>query len=268
MTRRAVQPGTFFPIDRNAERLSLIPRLLVINPNTSQAVSAMLQRHIQSAVGAALTVDTLTARFGAAYIADEASYAVANHAVLDSWAFAQAQGIEPAAVLIGCFGDPGLFALRDGAGVPVCGLAEAAFSAAAWHGQFAVVTGGNRWRPMLSRLAMALGHGSTLAGIHTVEATGAELAADPVRARELLKQACCEAADRFKAQAVVLGGAALAGMAADIASDVPVPVIDSVGAAAEWAISTLRAPAPELGDSAPGFAVAWQNVSPELAALR
>ena len=243
-------------------------RLLVINPNTSEAVSAMLQRHIQLAVGDAFAVETLTARFGAAYIADEASYAVANHAVLDSWAVAQARRMQPAAVLVGCFGDPGLFALRDGAGVPVGGLAEAAFSAAARHGQFAVVTGGNRWRPMLSRLALALGHGSTLAGIHTVAATGAELAADRPAARRLLRDACCEAAARFKAQAVVLGGAALAGMAAEISAEVPVPVIDSVGAAAEWAIGTLCAPARSVTDGRPSFDVAWQNVSAELAALR
>ena len=244
-----------------------MPRLLVINPNTSEPVTALLQQHLQAAVGDALTVHGLTARFGAAYIADEASYAVANHAVLDSWAVARAQALAPAAVLIGCFGDPGLFALRDGAGVPVCGLAEAAFSAAAWHGQFAVVTGGTRWRPMLSRLAQALGHGSTLAGIHTVEATGPELAADPVRARQLLAEACCEAAERFKARAVVLGGAALAGMAADIAHQVPVPVIDSVVAAADWATAALRAPVRDDG-AVPGFDVTWRNVSPELLALR
>ncbi len=244
-----------------------MPRLLIINPNTSESVTALLQQHLQAAVGDALTVHGITARFGAAYIADEASYAVANHAVLDSWALAQAQALDPAAVLVGCFGDPGLFALRDSARVPVTGLAEVAFAAAAWHGQFAVVTGGNRWRPMLSRLATALGHGSTLAGIHTVAATGAELAADPVRARRLLADACCEAAERFHAKAVVLGGAALAGMAADIADSVPVPLIDSIGAAAAWAVACSHAPTQSL-DHRSGFDVTWRNVSPELSALR
>lgn len=242
-----------------------MPRLLVINPNTSASVTALLQAHVQAAAGDALEVHSLTARFGAPYISCEASYAVANHAVLDTWALAQAQELQPDAVLIGCFGDPGLFALRDGAGVPVSGLAEAAFAAAAWHGRFAIVTGGDRWRPMLQRLAAALGHGQTLAGIHTVAPTGAQLAADPVGARRLLAQACCQAAERFNAQAVILGGAGLAGMAADIASSVPVPLIDSVTAGAEWAIDALRGPARPLAPA--GFGVAWQSVSWELAAL-
>ncbi|RZI91066.1 MAG: Asp/Glu racemase [Variovorax sp.] len=215
-----------------------MPRLLVINPNTSASVTALLQTHVQAAAGDALEVHSLTARFGAPYISCEASYAVANHAVLDTWALAQAQELQPDAVLIGCFGDPGLFALRDGAGVPVSGLAEAAFAAAAWHGRFAIVTGGDRWRPMLQRL---------------------------VGARQLLAQACCQAAERFNARAVILGGAGLAGMAADIASSVPVPLIDSVTAGAEWAIDALRGPARPLAPA--GFGVAWQSVSWELAAL-
>lgn len=242
-------------------------RLLVINPNTSTAISGLLQRHVQAGVGDAFKVQTVTARFGSPYISSEASYAVANHAVLDAWAVTMAADAgRPDAVLIGCFGDPGLFALREGAGVPVGGLAEAAFSAAAWHGRFAIVTGGERWRPMLARLAHALGHTQTLAGIHTVAPSGAQLAADPAGARALLAEACCQAADRFKAQAVILGGAGLAGMAADIASKVPVPVIDSVQAGAQWAIDALRRrDAPRL-DS--GFGVPWQNVSWELAALQ
>ncbi|WP_038202460.1 aspartate/glutamate racemase family protein [Xenophilus azovorans] len=242
-----------------------MPGLLLVNPNTSAGVSGLLQQHMRLALGDAAAVHTLTARFGAPYIACEASYAVAQHAVLDAWAVAQAQGLAPSAVLIGCFGDPGLFALREGAGVPVGGLAEAAFAAAARHGRFAVVTGGERWKPMLQRLAQALGRGERLAGVHTVTPSGAELLADPQGARALLAQACREAAERFRADAVVLGGAALAGMAADIAPQVLVPLVDSVQAGAEWARAAVAQP---LAQDAPaGFGVPWHNVSPELAAL-
>ncbi|MGC1175455.1 MAG: Asp/Glu racemase, partial [Polaromonas sp.] len=53
-------------------------QLLVINPNTSASVSALLQNHVQAAAGLHVRVRTVTARFGAPYIADEASYAVAS----------------------------------------------------------------------------------------------------------------------------------------------------------------------------------------------
>ena len=239
--------------------------LLVINPNTSASINALLQSEVQKGLGPAAKVLTLGARFGAAYIASEASYAVAQHAVLDAWAVTLSKNARPDAVLIGCFGDPGLFALREGAGVPVGGLAEASFAAAAAHGRFAIVTGGERWAPMLRRLADALGYGDRLACIHTVAPSGAELAADPAGARVLLARACAEAAQRSGAQAVVLGGAGLAGLAADIEDQIPVPLIDSVQAGARWARKALTEAVP----AGPGrFEVAWENLSWEMGALR
>ncbi|CAN7562339.1 aspartate/glutamate racemase family protein [Polaromonas sp. LjRoot131] len=240
-------------------------RLLVINPNTSTSVSALLQTHVQAAAGLHVQVSTVTARFGAPYISDEASYAVAAHATLDTWAAALAGAQEaPDAVLIGCFGDPGLLALRESSPVPVTGLAEAAFIEAARHGRFAIVTGGERWGPMLQRLAQALGHAPSLAGIHTVAPTGAQLAADPAAARTLLAQACRDAVRQLGAQAVILGGAGLAGMAASLQPGVGVPLIDSVLAGAQWALRS-HAPPPQRGT--PGFDVPWENLSPELSAL-
>lgn len=244
-------------------------RLLVINPNTSASVSGLLQTHVQAASGPQVRVRTVTARFGAPYISDEASYAVAGHATLDAWAAALVKPDgrpheAPDAVLIGCFGDPGLLALRESSAVPVTGLAEAAFIEAARHGRFAIVTGGERWGPMLERLAQALGHAPLLAGIHTIAPTGAQLAADPAAARTLLGQACRDAQRQWGVQAVILGGAGLAGMAAAIQPALDVPVIDSVLAGARWALCPQAPPARR---GTPGFDVAWSNVSPELAAL-
>ncbi len=238
--------------------------LLVINPNTSASVSALLQTHVQAAAGSHVQVRTVTARFGAPYISDEASYAVAAHATLDAWAAALASQSAPDAVLIGCFGDPGLLALRESSPAPVTGLAEAAFIEAARHGRFAIVTGGERWGPMLQRLAHTLGHGAALAGIHTVAPTGAQLAADPEGARALLGQACRDAVRQLGAQAVIVGGAGLAGMAAAIQPGLNVPLIDSVLAGARWA---LRGPTPPPVRATPGFDIPWEHVSPELASL-
>lgn len=240
-------------------------QLLVINPNTSASVSALLQTHVQTAAGLHVQVRTVTARFGSPYIADEASYAVASHAALDVWAHAIAtEARTPDAVLIGCFGDPGLMALRESSPVPVTGLAEAAFIEAARHGRYAIVTGGARWGPMLQRLAQALGQAQHLAGIHTVAPTGAELAANPVAARALLAQACRDASRQLGVQAVILGGAGLAGMAGAVQADVPIPVIDSVLAGAHWALRSAPMP-PQR--SRPGFDVAWQGLSKEMVAL-
>lgn len=239
-------------------------RLLVINPNTSSAVSDLVQDHVQRTAGHGIQVETVTARFGAPYISCEASYAVAGHALLDAWAAYQFNnpGLNPTAVLIACFGDPGLWGLRECCGVPVTGLAEASFVQAARHGPFAIVTGGSKWKPILQRLAMGLGFSDQLLAIHTVAPSGAELANDPQAAISLLTQACQHAAADPQVRSIVLGGAGLAGLASTIQAAVPVPVIDSVIAGTQHAL-VMTTPLPVMTRKK----VQWQNVSQELCAL-
>lgn len=234
--------------------------ILVINPNTTTSVSALLLQHGQSLVGTNTQVCVVTARFGAPYISCESSYAIAGHAVLDAWAHALSDGnMAPDALLIGCFGDPGLFALREASPAPVTGLAEAALTEAARHGRFAIVTGGARWKPMLERLTQSLGLAPSLGGILTVAATGAQLAQDPVAARALLADACQQAVKDFNVDAIVLGGAGLAGLAAQIQPLVSVPVIDSVMAGMQHALY-LATHAPGGGQGRLEDIMPWLNL--------
>ena len=204
-------------------------RLLIINPNTGTATTERLHAAAVAALGAQTDVVSVTARFGAPYIACETSYAIAGHATLDAWLNWRAQAKSPEdAVLIGCFGDPGLMALREISDSRVTGLADAAFAEAAALGPFAVVTGGQRWQPMLQRLAHALGYAEALREIVTVEATGAQLAANPDWAVQVLLQACRDVLQRQRVNSIIIGGAGLLGLAARIQADLSVPLIDSV----------------------------------------
>ena len=139
--------------------------------------------------------------------------------------------------MVGCFGDPGLFALRECSATRVTRLAKAAFLKASAKGRFAVVTGGEAWGPILKRFARMMDLGDALLGVHTVAPTGAQLAAEPAMALELLTQACRDAAARWPCDAIVLGGATLAGLAATIQPKIKVPVIDSVLAGARYALN-------------------------------
>ncbi|QHI97868.1 Asp/Glu racemase [Xylophilus rhododendri] len=243
-------------------------RLLVINPNTSESISELLQMHVSALAGPHVAVSTVTARLGAPYIANEAGYAVAGHAALDAWATALVPPAEaPHGVLIGCFGDPGLFALCECSPVPVTGLAEAAFVQAARHGRFAVVTGGAAWDPMLRRLAWGLGFGEQLAGIVTVAPSGAQLAEDPDGAQALLGRACQEAAALPDVSAVIVGGAGLAGMAALLQTGIATPLIDSVTAGTREILRALDAPDARAQHGVAGCDVRWSGVSAELRAL-
>jgi len=213
-----------------------MPRILIVNPNTSESVTVRVLAACRQA-HPALQWDAVTARFGAPYIASEASYVVGAHAVLD--AFAATPGPYDA-VLIACFGEPGLLALREVAQRPVIGLALASLEAAGARGPFGVVTGGAAWGPMLQRFARMHQLDARLCGIHTVEMTGAQIAEAPARALDALAQACYRAiADG--AQHIVLGGAGLAGVAAQLQLQVGVPLLDNVLLGAEAAARAVGA---------------------------
>jgi Asp/Glu/hydantoin racemase len=202
-------------------------------------------------------LDGRTAQFGARYIACEASHAVAAHAMLEIWAEqVSAPSAPPTGVLIGCFGDPGLFALRESSACPVTGLAEASFIEASSYGDFAIVTGGERWRPMLHRLAQALGYGEQLRHIETVAPSGAELLADPEMANRCLTQACTNAV-RTGVKAIIIGGAGLAGYAEKLQTHQPIPLIDSAQAGLNILLSD-KAPSPLAKEN--GFHAQWSNV--------
>ena len=218
-------------------------RILVINPNTTEAVTERVAAHVRRVAGSSATIVPATGRFGARYIASRAAAAIAGHAALDTYA---EFGAGCDAIYLACFGDPGLLALREVAPVPVVGMAEAACREAAATGRFAIVTGGTAWRPMLSEFVALLGLSDRLAGIRTTKATGGEIHRDPDAALADLVAACRACAEADGAETVILGGAGLAGLAERIQPSIPVPVLCSVeaGTRAVLAAAALSRPAP------------------------
>lgn len=230
---------------------------LLINPNTNVATTQRLQETLRPLVPEHVELNIITADFGSHYITCEASHAVAAHACLQAWASHRRSHPGPLdGVLIGCFGDPGLFALRESSACRVTGLAEASFILGAQHGSFAIVTGGERWKPMLQRLAQSLGYGHLLSHIETVVPSGAMLQADPDMAMRCLTDACSKAVSSG-VKSIILGGAGLAGYAQGLRSLCPLPLIDSAEAGLEVLLQELSPPAPYAGD---GFFAQWRNM--------
>jgi Asp/Glu/hydantoin racemase len=211
---------------------------LLLNPNTREALTAELVAALAPA--AALPLHGITASFGEPYIASEVSYAVAGHAALQAWRDHTAAQGPASAVLVACFGDPGVPALREAAGVPVIGLAEAAMREAAALGRFGIVTGGPAWNAMLRRLAGGLGI-DRLADVEAVPWSGGQLSDDPTRGVEMLQAGLDALLSRTPdLAAVVVGGAALGGFSARLRAPAGLHVIDSLEAGGRW---LARAPA-------------------------
>ncbi|GAA5232399.1 Asp/Glu racemase [Verticiella sediminum] len=212
-------------------------RALLINPNTTPAITAKVLAAAQ-AFAPDIAFTAATGRFGAAYIASRAAYAVASHAALDAWA---AQHAGQDAIILACFGDPGLDALRELSDVPVVGMAEAAVHAAMQAApRFSIVTGGAAWKPMLQDYLAARGLAHGIASIRTVEPTGATLVNAAQESVALLHETCLACIERDGAEAIVIGGAGLVAFSAPLRRMLPVPLIDGLEAAIATAGTATR----------------------------
>src|ERR1700745_499402 len=159
-------------------------RLLFINPNTSADLTEQGARVARKAARPETEIVPATGRVGARYIATVGPAAIAGHAALDVFA---REGKGADVVLLACFGDPGLFALREISPVPVVGMADASCHLALTLGRkFSIVAGGHRWGPMLEEFVAAIGLSANLAAVRTVAPSGGEIAANPDAALDLL----------------------------------------------------------------------------------
>ncbi|GGJ38157.1 aspartate/glutamate racemase family protein [Neoroseomonas lacus] len=235
-------------------------RILLLNGNTDPAITELLAARTAAAIPRlglpAMEVVPATAPFGVRYISTRAAVAVAGHAVLT--ALAEHVGADNPrgydAVIIACFGEPGIEAARELLPVPVFGMAETSIAAAlALAPRVALLTGGALWVPMLEEFCLIRGLGPDRALVRGVAPTGDMIARDPDGAIALLAEAA-RAAVADGAGAVVLGGAGLAGLAPRVAPLVGVPVLDSldcalVAAVRGGAVTPRVGQAPMLGGS-------------------
>ena len=207
--------------------------ILLINPNTTKSITDLVLRTARGFAAKGTRLRAATGAFGPAYIASRVGYAIAGHAAVD--ALARDRGRKDAVVLA-CFGDPGLAALKEIADVPVVGMADASIlQACALGDRFSIVTGGERWKSMLEEFVAGHGLSSRLASVRTVAPTGADIARNPKAALALLAEGCAACAREDGADVVILGGAGLAGLAAKLKDKVDVPLLDGVACAISMA---------------------------------
>lgn len=212
--------------------------ILLINPNTTRAITDLVLKHARRFAAKGTRLRALTGSFGPRYIASRVGYAIAGHAAVD--ALANDRGSKDAVVLA-CFGDPGLAALKEIAEVPVVGMADAAIlQAAALGRRFSIVTGGERWKPMLEEFVASQGLSSRLASVRTVAPTGADIARDPKAALALLAKGCTACVREDGADVVILGGAGLAGLATRLEDKLDVPLLDGLACAISMAEALAR----------------------------
>ncbi|MDR7274182.1 aspartate/glutamate racemase family protein [Catenuloplanes atrovinosus] len=208
-------------------------RIQVINPNTTEAMTATIEASARAAAGPGTLIEAITPVMGPASIESHYDEALAVPGVLRAVADAPAD-----AHVIACFGDPGLDAARELATGPVIGIAEAAMHAATLLGRgFSVVTTLSRTRGRARDLAARYCPPHACRGVHATDIPVLSLSPESLDRVVALAR---HALDHDGSDVIVLGCAGMADLCAAATAELGVPVIDGVAAAVTLAESLVR----------------------------
>jgi allantoin racemase len=205
-------------------------RLNIVNPNTTAAMTATIAAAAAKAARTDTIIHTVSSAFGPASIEGAYDDAFALPGLLERIREGEAGGAD--AHVIACFDDTGLDAARALADAPVVGIGEAGFHLAGMLAhRFAVVTTLSRSVPVLENNLLRYGLDRRCARVRATDVAVLELDNPASNARAKIAAEIARALGDDHADAIVLGCAGMADLAASLAAEFGVPVIDGVAAA-------------------------------------
>lgn len=207
-------------------------RILLVNPNTSAVMTAGIAAAAQAVAAPGTQILAVQPSFGPRSIEGHFDEAIAAAGVAE-----QVHQAPPHdAVVIACFGDPGLDAAREATRAPVLGIAEAAFHAAAMLATgFSVVTTMTRTCVIAEHLVQRHGFERQCRGIHGTDIPVLDLEHCSEATVARIEAAARQALAKDRSGAIVLGCAGMATLCATLQQRLGVPVIDGVAVAVKFA---------------------------------
>ena len=204
--------------------------LNIVNGNTTAAMTKTIAAAATKAARPDTTIRAVSSAFGPAPIEGAYDDAFAVPGVLERIREGEAEGA--GAHVIACFDDTGLDAARALASAPVVGIGEAGFHLACLLAhRFAVVTTLSRSVPVLENNLVRYGLDRCCAAVRATDVPVLELENPASNARARIAGEIARALEDDRAEAIVLGCAGMADLAASLAAEFGVPVIDGVAAA-------------------------------------
>ena len=197
--------------------------LLLINPNSSQATSVMMQSIAQDAAKNRVAVAIVTATRAPPMIVTEAALAASAEEVVEIGLRHQAGC---AGIIVGAFGDPGLEALRERVDIPVVGICEASMREASRGGRrFGVATTTPGLKEAIVRRAHDAGVPDLLTSVRCTDGDPMAVTGDEAALLEALSEMVRRCIEDDGAQAVIIGGGPLGQAAEKLQAMFATPVI-------------------------------------------
>jgi allantoin racemase len=143
-------------------------------------------------------------------------------------------------IVLACFGDPGLYLLKEYCEVPVIGIAEASMSLAILLGaKFGILAGMRRAVELMDSMVRTYGLEARYAGTESLEMRVLDFEKQPKKTLDRLEKTSLKLRERG-AEVVLLGCAGLTGFVDNLQNKVNMPVIDPVEAGCQ-VLKTIHA---------------------------
>jgi Asp/Glu/hydantoin racemase len=212
------------------------PRILVINPNSNEAVTEGLRQAVQPLnypEGPEIACTTLA----------EGPYGIETQEDADSVTIPLRRKVEAAgdvdAFVIACYSDPGLHVVREGTDKPVFGIAESGILTALTRAdRFGVIAIKARSIPRHIRYLRQMGLMDRFAGERPLEMSVGE-AATGDKTLDRMVEIGRDLRDLDGAGVIVMGCAGMARHRGPLEQALGIPVIDPTQAAVAMAIGTV-----------------------------
>ncbi len=203
-----------------------MPKALVINPNTSHEMTADIRATAERVFQPPWSCVVAHAPAGPESLESWRDYHLASVSVLPLLQrHADVDGI-----VLACFGDPGLYLLKEIAPVPVIGIAEAAMSLALLlGGQFGILAGMRRAVTLMDSMVRTYGLEARYAGTVSLDMRVLDFEAHRAETLDTLERAGRALIERG-ADVLLLGCAGLTAFTRDLEARIPVTIVDPVEA--------------------------------------
>lgn len=200
-------------------------RFLIINPNTSEEMTEDIRRTVMAVKSDWAAIEVRSPDFGPRSLESFRDYALASFAMLR---LCNGQKTPYDGVLVCCFGDPGLYAIKETLSCPVLGIAESSMSLALLLGQrFSILAASEKAVPMMRDMVGQYGLTARLASVEAIGLSVLEAERDKETSIRLLTEVGKKAKDQG-AETLILGCAGMTGLKHHIETALGMPVLDPV----------------------------------------
>jgi Asp/Glu/hydantoin racemase len=214
-----------------------LPRILLINPNSSDATTAMMVGIAERVMPKSISVVGATATRSPSMIVTAAALDAAADEVVE---IGMRRSGAMAGVIVSAFGDPGLASLQRQLPIPVVGICQASMlEAAADDRRFGVATTTPELVAAIGRRARDYGLEHLFTGTRLTAGDPHAVTADPLRLRDALAAAVTQCFDDDGADAVIIGGGPLGQAAEDLAKTLRRPIVAPIPAAARRVLALI-----------------------------